>query len=173
MIQLNQNAWVRSCFDMNTDLRQKAKNDFEKDFSKLMKNSAFGKAMENVRICRDIKLVATERRRDYLVSEPNYHTAKFFIEHLLATEMEKTEMLMNKPAYLGLLILELSKPLMYEFWYDYAKPRYDEKAKFFIWKRTFVFILLYGYIRLMKDKLCGKMMTKFVGLRPKVLNRWQ
>ena len=115
MIQLNQNAWVRSCFDMNTDLRQKAKNDFEKDFSKLMKNSAFGKAMENVRICRDIKLVATERRRDYLVSEPNYHTAKFFIEHLLATEMEKTEMLMNKPTYLGLLILELSKPLMYEF----------------------------------------------------------
>ena len=85
--------------------------------------------MENVRKHRDIKLVTTERRRNYLVSEPNYHTTKFFTENLLAIEMKKTEILMNKPVHLGLSILELSKILMYEFWYDYVKPKYGEKVK--------------------------------------------
>ena len=84
--------------------------------------------MQNVRKHRDIKLVATEKRRNYLVSEPNYHTTKFFIEQLLAIEMKNTEILMNKPVYLGLLIVELSKILMYEFWYDYLKPEYGKKA---------------------------------------------
>ena len=67
---------------------------------------------------RNIKLVTTERRRNYLVSEPNYHTTEFFSENLLATEMRKTQILMNKSVYLGLLILDLSKTVMYEFWYD-------------------------------------------------------
>ena len=75
--------------------------------------------MGNVRIHRDIKLFTTERSKNYLVSEPNYHTTKFFTEHLLTIEMKKrTEVLMNKPACLGLSILELSKILMYEFWCD-------------------------------------------------------
>ena len=74
---------------MNTDLRKKAKNDFEKDSFKLMNNAVFGKTIENVRKHRDIKLVATERRRNYLVSEPNYYTTKFFTEHLLAIELKK------------------------------------------------------------------------------------
>ena len=86
------------------------------------------KTMENVRKHRNIKLVTTERRSKYLVSESNYHTTKFFPENLLAIEMKKknknkTDTLMNKPVYLGLSILELSKILMYEFWYDYVKPR--------------------------------------------------
>ena len=98
---------------MKTDLRKNAKNNFEKDFFKLMNNAVFGKSMENVRKHRDIKLVTTERRRNYLVSEPNYHTTKFFTENLLEIEMKKTEILMNKPLYLGLSILELSKILMY------------------------------------------------------------
>ena len=85
--------------------------------------------MENVRKHRDIKLVTTERRRNYLVSEPNYHTAKFFTKHLLAIEMKKTEIHMNKRVCLGLSILELRKILMYVFWYDYVKPKYDKKAK--------------------------------------------
>ena len=67
---------------MNTELRQKAKNNFEKDFLNLMNNAVFGKT-------RDVKLVTTERRRNYLVSEPNYHTAKYFTENLLAAEMKK------------------------------------------------------------------------------------
>ena len=93
-----------------------------------MNNAVFGKAMENVTKYRDIKLVTTERRRNYLVSEPNYHT-KFFTEYLLAIEKEKKEVHMNKLVHLKLSILELSKILMYEFWYDYVKPKYGKKAK--------------------------------------------
>ena len=74
-----------------------------------MNNAVFGKTMENVRKHRGIKLVTTERRRNYLVSEPNYHTTKFFTENLLATEIKKTEITTNKPVYLALLILDLSK----------------------------------------------------------------
>ena len=113
---------------MNTNLRKKSKNDFEKDFFKLMNNAVSGKTMENARKHRDIKLVTTERRRNYLGSEPNYHTTKFFTESLLAIEMKKTEIIMNKSVCLGLSILELSKILMYEFWSDYVKPKYGEKA---------------------------------------------
>ena len=114
---------------MNTKLREKAKNNFEKDFFKLMNNSVFGKTMENIRKYRGIKLVITERKRNYLVSESNYHTTKFFTENLLAIEMKKIPVLMNKPVFLRLSILDLSKTVMYEFWYDYVKPKYDEKAK--------------------------------------------
>ena len=85
--------------------------------------------MENGRKHRDIKLVTTERRRNYLVSEPNYHTIKFYAQNLLAIEMRKTPRLMNKPVYLGLLILDLSKTVMYEFWYGYGKPKHGENAK--------------------------------------------
>ena len=84
---------------MNAKLREKAKNNFEKDFFKLMNNAGFGKTMKNVRKHRNIKLVATEKRGNYLVSEPNYYTTKFFTENLLATEMRKTRILMNKPVY--------------------------------------------------------------------------
>ena len=82
--------------------------------------------MKNLRKHRNIKLVTTERRRNYLVSEPNYYTTKFFTEYLLAIEMKKTEILMNKPVYLGLSILKLSNILMNKFWYDYVKQKYGE-----------------------------------------------
>ena len=100
-----------------------------KTFFKLMNNAVFRKTMDNVRKHRNIKLVTTERRRNYLVLEPNYHTTKFFPEHLLAIEMRKTQILINKPVYLGLSLLDLSKTVMYEFWYDYVKPKYGENAK--------------------------------------------
>ena len=114
---------------MNTKLRQKAKTNFEKDFFKLMNNAVFGKTMENERKHRNIKLVIAERRRNYSESEPNCHTTKLFTENVLAIEMRKTQILMNKPVYLGLSILDLSKTVMYEFWYDYVKPKYGENAK--------------------------------------------
>ena len=100
---------------MNTDLRKQAKTDFEKDFFKLMNNSVFGKTMENVRNHRDIKLIVTNGRRKKLVSEPNFHTSKQFSEELMAIEMRKTKIRMNKPVYLGQAILDLRKTLMYEF----------------------------------------------------------
>ena len=94
-----------------------------------MNNSAFGKTMENVRKHRDIKLVTTDKRRNQLASEPNYHTTKYFSENLIAIETEKTKVKMNKPIYLGMSILDISKTLMYEFWYDYIKPKYGDRAK--------------------------------------------
>ena len=89
MIKFNQNARLKPYIDINTDLRKEARNDFEIDFFKLLNNAVFGKTMENIRKHRDIKLVTTERKRNYLVSEPNYHTTKFFTENLLAIEMKK------------------------------------------------------------------------------------
>ena len=94
-----------------------------------MNNSVFGKSMENVRKHRDIKLVTTDKRRKQLVSEPNYYTTKSFSENLLIIEMKKTKVKMNKPVYLGLSILEISKTLMHEFWYDYMKPKYGDNVK--------------------------------------------
>ena len=114
---------------MNTELRKNAKNEIEKDFFKLMNNSVFGKTMENVRNHRDIKLVTSEKRRKRLVSEPNYHSCKKFSDHLMAIEMKKTRVKMNKPLYLGMSILDISKTLMYKFWYDYFKPKYGDRAK--------------------------------------------
>ena len=114
---------------MNTTLKKEAKNDFEKDFFKLMNSSIFGKTMENVRKHRDIKLVTTDVKRNKLVSEPNYHTTKRFSENLLAIEMKKIKVKMNKPIYLGMSILDISKTLMYRFWYDYLKSKYEDKVK--------------------------------------------
>ena len=85
--------------------------------------------MENVRKHRDIKLVTTDEKRNQLVSEPNYHTTKWFSENLLAIEMKKTKVKMNKSVHLSLSILEISKTLMYEFWYDYMKPKYGDSIK--------------------------------------------
>ena len=114
---------------MNTELRKAAKNDFEKDLFKLMNNSVFGKAIENIRKHRDIKLVTTDKKRSKLVSEPNYHTIILISEDLSIIEMKKTKVKMNKPIYLGLSILEISKTLMHEFWYDYMKPKHNDNVK--------------------------------------------
>ena len=93
-----------------------------------MNNAVFGKAMENVRKHRDTKLVTTDKRRNQLASEPNYLTTKYFLENLIAIEVKKTKAKMNKPIYLGMSILDISKTLMYEFWYDYIKPKYQRSC---------------------------------------------
>ena len=99
---------------MNIKLRQKAQNNFEKNYLSLMNNAVFGETVENMRKNRDLKLVTTEKRRNYLVSESNYYTTKFITEKLF---------------YLGLSILDLSKTVMYEFGCDYVKPKYGESEK--------------------------------------------
>ena len=125
VIKFNQKTWLKSYIDMNTKLRTEAKNDFEKYFFKLMNNSVFGQTMENVRKHRDIKLVTANKKINQLVSGPNYHTTKQFSEDFLAIETKK----MNKPVYLGLSILEINKTLMYAFWYDYIKTKYQNNIK--------------------------------------------
>ena len=129
VIEFEQEAWLKKYIDFNTGLRAKATNDFEKDFFKLMNNAVFGKTMENVRKHRNIKLVRNDNKSNKLVSEPNYHTMKLIDEDLAIIEMRKTRVKMNKPIYLGLSILELSKITMYEFWYDYVKSKYMDNAR--------------------------------------------
>ena len=94
-----------------------------------MNDLVFGKTMENIRKHREIKLVTTDKKRNKLVSEPNYHTINLISEDLSIIEMKKTKVKINKPIYLGLSILEISKILMYEFWYDYMKPKYNDNAR--------------------------------------------
>ena len=120
---------VMSYIDMNTKLIKEAKSEFEKEYIGLINNSVFRKTMENVRKHRNTELVTTEEKRIKLVSEPNYHTSKLFSENLLAIEMKKTKVKNNKPVYLGMSILDIGKILMYDFWYDYLKPKYNNKAK--------------------------------------------
>ena len=129
IIEFNQEVWLKPYIDMNTELRKDANNYFEKYLFKLMNNSVFAKTMENIRKHRDIKLVTTDKKRSKLVSEPNYRTTNLVLEDLSTIEMKKTKVKMNKPIYLGLSILEISKILMYEFWYDYMKPKYNNNVK--------------------------------------------
>ena len=109
IIEFNQEAWLKPYIDMKTELRKLAKDDFEKDLFKLMNNTVFGKTMENVRKHRDIKLVTADKKRSKLVSEPNYHTMNYISKDLSIIEMKRTKVKMNKPIYLGLSILEISK----------------------------------------------------------------
>ena len=129
VIKFNQRAWLKPYIDMNTKKRMEAKNEFQKNFLKLMINSVFGKTMVNLRKHRDIKLVTTDEKRTKRISEPNYHKTKRFSENLLAIEMKTTKVKINKPVYLGMSILDISKTLMYKFWYDYIKPKYEDRAK--------------------------------------------
>ena len=129
VIEFNQKEWLKPYIDMNNELRKVAKNDFEKDLFKLVNNSVFRKTMENIRKHRDIKLVTTDKKRSKLVSEPNYHTINLISEDLSIIEMKKTKVKMNMAIYLRLAILEISKILMYEFWYDYMIPKYNDNVK--------------------------------------------
>ena len=108
VIEYNQSNWLKPYIDKNTALRKVAKNEFEKDFFKLMNNSVFGKMIENVRKRREIKLIVTEERRKKLVSEPNYASCTTFSDHLMAIEMRKTRVLMDKPILVGQAILDKS-----------------------------------------------------------------
>ena len=122
VISFRQDAWLKPYIDINTQLRINSANDFEKYFYKLCINSVYGKTMENVRKHREIKLLTNGNKRRLYASEPNYHSTKFISKDLLVMEMKKPEEYMNKPVYLGQAILDHSKILMYEFWYDYLKP---------------------------------------------------
>ena len=112
--------WIREFHQkgMNTKLKTEGKSDSEKNFFKLKNHSVVGKTMDNTRKHRDLRFVTAGKRRRYLESEPNHHITKWFSENLLAIEMKKTKVKMNKPLCLGLSRLSISKTIIYEFWYD-------------------------------------------------------
>ena len=129
VIKFVQRAWMKPYIEKNTKLRMEPKNEFEKNFYKLMNDSVYGKTMENIRNHRDIKLVTNNVRRKKLASEPNYHTCKHFSENLIAITMKQPRILMHKPVYIGQTVLGISKILMYEFWYDCIKAKHGDKAR--------------------------------------------
>ena len=129
VLEFNQSPWLKQYIDFNTEKRKNAKNAFEKDFFKLMNNSVFGKTMENIRKRVDVRLVTDEKKLLKLTSKPTYVSSKIFNENLVAVHKIKETLTLNRPAYVGMCILDLSKTLMYDFHYNYIKEKYGEKAK--------------------------------------------
>ena len=128
-LEFNQSPWLKTYIDFNTKKRAKAKNSFEKDFFKLMNNSVFGKTMENLRKRQDIKLVTDEENLLKWTSKPSFVSFKIFNEDLVAVHKMKPTLTLNRPAYVGMCILDLSKTLMYDFHYNYIKNKYVDKAR--------------------------------------------
>lgn len=130
VLEFNQSKWLAKYIQLNTDMRTVAKNDFEKDFYKLMNNSVFGKTMENVRNRVDIKIVDDEKKMSKLVCSPLFKDKKIINENgVVAVQMNKAKVMLDKPIYVGACILDLSKVLMYQFHYETIKPMYGEDAK--------------------------------------------
>ena len=129
VLEFDQSPWLKQYIDFNTQKRTHAKNSFEKDFFKLMNNSVFGKTMENIRKRVDVRLVTSKEKLSKLASKPTYVSSKIFNENLVAVHKIKETLTLNRPAYIGMCILDLSKTLMYDFHYNYIKHKYGDKAK--------------------------------------------
>ena len=129
VLEFNQSPWLKQYIDFNTQKRTQAKNSFEKDFFKLMNNSVFGKTMENIRKRVDVRLITDEKKLLKMASKPTYVSSKIFNENLVAVHKIKETLTLNRPAYVGMCILDLSKTLMYDFHYNYIKEKYGDKAR--------------------------------------------
>ena len=127
-ITFEESEWLKKYIALNTELRTAA-NEFEEDFFKLMNKSVFGKTMENIRDRVDIKLVNDEEQAEKLTAKPNFDHCNICNEELSETHMKKTRLVFDKPVYLGMCILDLSKTLMYDFHYNYLKPKYGDNAR--------------------------------------------
>ena len=129
VLEFNQSPWLKTYIDFNTEKRKNAKNSFEKDFFQLMNNSIYGKTMENLRKRVDVKLITNEEKLLKVTSKPSYVSCKIFNKNLVAVHKIKEQLFLNRPSYLGMCILDLSKTLMYDFHYNYIKNKYNNNAK--------------------------------------------
>ncbi|XP_031550280.1 uncharacterized protein LOC116287732, partial [Actinia tenebrosa] len=127
VLKFTQEPWMQPYIDFNTQKRTAAKNDFEKNLFKLMNNSVFGKTMENIRKRVSIKIASTREEAEAYVSQPGFvryvEMLNFYLIH-----MKKANLFLNKPVYTGFTVLDLSKVLMYEFYYDKLKPKYGDRC---------------------------------------------
>ena len=129
ILEFDQKPWMKSYIEFNTELRKKATNAFEKDFFKLMNNSVFGKTMENIRNRVDIKLVNNRKKAIELTRKLNYNSWTWFSENLVAIHMNRIKSYFNKPIYIGMSILDISKTLIFEFHYKYMIPKFKENQQ--------------------------------------------
>ena len=188
-IKFREEPWMRSYIELNTRLRTEAKNDFKKDFFKLMNNSVFGKTMENIRNRVDVRLVSDRKKAEKFSEKLNFRHCTIFDENLVAVHMKKTKLKFNKPVFCGMAILDLSKTLMYDFHFNYILPKYGEKAKLLMTDTDSLCCEIetedffedisndhpsgiQGKNKkvpgLMKDEAGGKIIEEFVGLRAKL-----
>ena len=128
-IKFREKPWMKSYIELNTDLRTKGKNDFEKDFFKLMNNSVFGKTMENIRNRVDVRLVGNREKAQKLIAKPNLKHWICFDENLIGIHLKRIKLVFNKPVYCGMSILDLSKTMIYDFHYNYIIPKFGKKQK--------------------------------------------
>ena len=128
-VKFKQRCWLKPWIDFNTEKRKVAKSDFEKDMFKLMNNAVYGKMMENVRNHIDFELVSTQERIQKCINNPNYKGCHIINEELAGVEKTKTVLKLNKPIYLGMSILDLSKVHMYSFYYDVLNVRYKDDVR--------------------------------------------
>lgn len=134
ILKFKQSAWLKPYIDLNTELRNQATNEFERDCFKLKTNSVFGKTMENVDKRVDVKLVSHWEKigkkggAEKLVAKPNFKDTAVFSEHLVAVEMNKTHVVYDKPMFVGFSILDISKTVMYDFYYNFLKRKYQQKV---------------------------------------------
>ena len=129
ILEFDQSPWMKPYIDLNTNKRKMAQNEFEKDFYKLMNNSVFGKTMENIRKRVDVRIVKDELSLQKLVNKPNFKSFKIFTENFAACHMQRQTICFNKPIYIGMCVLDISKTLMYNYHYNHIKKDYKEKAK--------------------------------------------
>ena len=130
-LTFEESAWLEEYINLNTKLRieaKKSENNFEVEFLKVMNNSVFGKTLENI-LNRVIRLISSDKVAQKLAAKQNYGCCTIFDENLVAVHMKKTKLYFNKPVYLGMSILDLSKSLMYDFHYYYIKTKYVDMAK--------------------------------------------
>ena len=132
-LRFNQSPWMREYISMNTELRKQAESDFEKDWYKLMNNSVFGKTMENLRKRVNVKLERPGPKLRKLTSSVFYNRSVIFNENLAGVEMFKKSLLLNRPVYVGMCILDLSKHLMYDFYYNDLRKMYGSRCDFVIY----------------------------------------
>ena len=195
VLEFSEKPWLKPYIDFNTDKRTKAKNAFEKDFFKLMNNSVFGKTMENIRKRSNIYLETEPNHFLRQTAKPTFVSCKVFHENLVAVHMKKEVVKLDKPVYVGMCILDLSKVLMYDFHYNFIKVKYGERAKLlftdtdslcYIIQADDVYEDLYNHkdmfdksskfffdenkkvIGKMKDETAGNPITSFAGLKPKM-----
>ncbi|XP_033753110.1 uncharacterized protein LOC117336607 [Pecten maximus] len=129
VLTFEQAPWLKTYIDYNTEKRKQSRNNFEKDFYKLMNNSVFGKTMENLRKRMDVKLVNSEKKAMKLTCKPTFHEFRIFSEDLVGVHMLKQKLYLNRPIYVGFSILDISKTLMYDFHYNYIKRKFGSNAR--------------------------------------------